>query len=276
MSSSPREISSREKSSLRRNGSVKRILAGFVPLALLAGCATPPPPPEVVKASYQAPDYSPARDGNWHVGGGYDHSQRIMNDYWPHYLAVVSVVPTDMHSLSGGTSGVPVTDGKASTVSIPVLDGRGHLRQVVQVGGQSLGVYADITGNRRVGTDRGLSVALDVANASQVVRLREQQAMSGSIDQSGQQVLSRTIFIGGRYYLVTVTVQRGPGTVFDQVHALATEKATRNTSWGSPLPMEQHGGTLSDVIRGGSGHYSPDPDFHNPVDPERGGFGPAQ
>lgn len=264
------------KSNLRKNCSVRRIVASLIPLAFMAGCSTPPHHPEVVQAPYQAPDYSPARDGNWHVGAGYDHAQRIMNDHWPHYLAVVSVTPTDMRALSGGTSGNPVTDGKASSLSIPVLDGRGHLRQVIRVGNRFLGIYADITDDRRVGTDRGFSVALDVADSSQVVRLREQQAMSHSVDSSGQQVLSKTIYIGGRYYCVLVTIQRGPGTVFDQIHSLATEKATRNTAWGTPLPMEQHGGTLSDVIRGGSGHYAPDPDFHNPVDPGRGGYGPAQ
>lgn len=249
----------------------------FLPAIGLTACAEKPLAPEVVKSGYQAPDYSPARDGNWKVGSGYDHPERVMDDFWPHYLAVVSVSPTNMQSLSGGTEGSPTVEETGSaSFSVPVTDGRGHLRQIIQAGGQSLGVYAVVKSDRRVGTSRAVSVDLDVANATQVVRLRGQQVMAANVDQSGQVVLTKTISIGGRFYLVTIAIQRGPATVFDQAHALATERSTRNTSWGSAMPMEQHGGTLSDVIRGGKGHYSPDPEFHTPVDPGRGGFGPAQ
>lgn len=278
MSSRIRVVSLRKKSRLSTKGFAMRMSAGLAPVLLLAACAEQPPPPapQVVKSGYQAPDYSPARDGNWHVGAGYDHPERIMNDFWPRYLAVVSIAPTDMQALSGGTEGTPKVSGKASTISIPVLEGRGHLRQIVPVGDASFGIYADITGNRRVGTERGVSVAIDVANASQVVRLRQQEPVSPSINKTGQTILTRTISLGDRYYLVTVSMQRGPGTVFDQAHAMATDKMTRNAAWGSALPMEQRGGSLSDVVKGGAGHYSPSPDFHDPVDPQRGGFGPSE
>lgn len=247
-------------------------LLGLTAFASLSACSEAPKH-VIVDIPYSASIKHPVIDGNKRVEDGYQRQFDGMGQEWPSYLVSVGISDTkngDFHK-----SSADYVEG------IPAMTYSGHMQEIMKH--KDVGVYAVAWWHKDYKDNIWISVHLDLRKDGKVVRTSKDVIVPRTVAKDGQitmppTVISETIELNGHLYALRVNLTPGPQVISDSMRIQGTG-SLRNSqmnggAWGTAMPMEEDSGSLSDVMIGGGGHKTHDPNFYDPIDEGRGGIGP--
>lgn len=249
-----------------------RSLLACASVLTLAACADDPKHVDV-PVPYHAPVPHPVVDGNLRVEKGYARQFDGVGQEWPSYLVSVGMSDTD--------NGDFHSDDADYVEGIPAMTYSGHMQEIMKHKG--VAVYAVAWWHKDFRDNIWVSVHLDLRKGGQVVRTTKDTMIPKTVAKDGQitmppTLISETVKLAGQLYALRVNLTPGPQVISDSMRVQGSGSLKRaqmnGGAWGTAMPMENSSGSLSDVMIGGNGTKTHDPDFYDPIDPDRGGIGP--